>query len=637
MPSSNLAELLAWAFAFPVVTLLLSALGLPKKGGGLSWLSPLSIFAVAAACVVTGNTRADVVVKDWIPFLHAPLRLHVDPLTITMLLVVGGVATCVFVYALGYMAHDVRRHRFFAFLDVFVMAMTLLVVAGNVPVLLCGWAGVGVASFLLISFWWQKGQPLEAGFLALGANAIGDAALLVAAVLIANSTGSDALTDVHKLTNIPGGPGLLAWCFVIAACAKSAQGPLWWWLPSAMAGPTPVSALIHAATMVAAGVYLAVRAQPLIAAVPEVWYTTALIGVATAMLGGVASLWQRNFKRGLAYSTVSQLGWMFAAVALGAPFAAMFHLVTHAAFKAMLFLSAGTVIEATHHEEDIRRLGGLRKSLPMAHGFFLLGSACLIGTPFLSGAFSKDAILDAALHSQVPALGYVLLAGAVLTGAYAGRLCAGVFWGRAGEASQHAHAPAFVWFSAPLLPLAAAAVVLGYAEAGTHWMSGFLSTSIMVHGDVQVLPSVLGLVAFGLGLVGFVFGALLALRTREKSLPMPPPALWHAVWGELRALPEGVAALHSGRVGRYAVLSMLGVAAVLALALVPAAALGLDVAKPSPDASAQRATPDAKAPARPINPQAIEQLRQRLRVKPGDALGKALVPKPSAPATGGAR
>jgi proton-translocating NADH-quinone oxidoreductase chain L len=621
------STLLAWSFLFPVVTLTLAAFGLPKRGGALSFLSPLAIFVTALACLVTGDAQGDVVVKDWAPFLDAPLRLHVDHLTVVMLLVVGGVATCVFIYAQGYMAHDPRKHRFFAFLDFFIIAMTLLVVAGNVPVLLVGWAGVGVASFLLISFWWEKGQPLEAGYLALGANAIGDAALLIAAVLIAKSGGGDALADVHKLKDVPGGTALLAWLFVIAACAKSAQGPLWWWLPSAMAGPTPVSALIHAATMVAAGVYLMVRVEPLVHATTEVWYTTALIGVGTAVLGGIASLWQRNFKRGLAYSTVSQLGWMFAAVALGSPFAAMFHLVTHAAFKAMLFLSAGTVIEATHHEEDIRRLGGLRKKLPMANGYFLLGSLALIGTPIITaGSFSKDAILEAALDSSVPFLGWILLVSTFITGAYAGRLYAGVFLGAAGASAQDAHAPKFALFDAPLLPLAAGAIGFGYLEAGTHLLSGFLSPTMKVHGDVAFV-SLLGLGAFAVGLVGFVAGGLIA-RLPEKSLPEPPAQMWQALWGEVRALPDGVAAVHGGRVGRYVLMSLLGAAVVLALSLAPTDKL------PATPGRAVTNTPKLDAPAgkgkgaRPTVPSNVKDraadLRKKLQMKEGDAPGAAL-------------
>ncbi|OGQ26388.1 MAG: hypothetical protein A2138_19810, partial [Deltaproteobacteria bacterium RBG_16_71_12] len=470
------ADLLLWSFLLPLPTLVLSALGLPKRAGLLSFLSPLAILAAGVAWLAQGAASAKVVLPDLVRFLpDGAFRLTVDPLAGVMLLVVGFVSTCVFVYAQGYMAHDERPHRFFAFLDFFVACMCLLVVAGNLAVLLIGWTGVGIASFLLISFWWQKdgGAPLKAGYLALGANAIGDAALLVAVVLV--PAGMGELTGLGAIAQqAPERATALAWCLVIAACAKSAQGPLWWWLPAAMAGPTPVSALIHAATMVAAGVYLLVRTAGVIIDAQTVAYTTAWIGVWTALLAGVASLWQPNFKRGLAYSTVSQLGWMFTAVAVGAPLAALFHLVTHAAFKALLFLSAGTVIAATHHEERIDQVGGLARKLPFAFGYFVLGTAALIGTPLVTaGAFSKDAILEATLAAPWPELGWLLLASTFLTGAYAGRLLFGVFLGAPGPASEHAAHPGRI-FDLALVPLAAGAVLLGYVEAGTGALSGVL-------------------------------------------------------------------------------------------------------------------------------------------------------------------
>ncbi len=567
------AHLLLWSFLFPLPTLLLSAFGLPRRGGLLSFLSPLAILGAGVAWLAQGAGSAKLVIADFVPFLpDTAFRLTVDPLAGVMLLVVGFVSTCVFLYAQGYMAKDERPHRFFAFLDFFVAAMCLLVVAGNLTVLLIGWTGVGIASFLLISFWWKKddGAPLRAGYLALGANAIGDAALLVAAVLV--PAGAGELTGLQAVAgDVAGGPSMLAWCLVIAACAKSAQGPLWWWLPSAMAGPTPVSALIHAATMVAAGVYLLVRTSGVITDAPDVAYTTAWIGVLTALLAGVASLWQANFKRGLAYSTVSQLGWMFTAVAVGAPFAALFHLVTHAAFKAMLFLSAGTVIAATHHEERIDQVGGLARKLPLAFGFFVLGTAALIGTPLVTaGAFSKDAILEATLASQWPFFGWLLLGGAFLTGAYAGRLLFGMFLGPLGPASEHASHPGTI-FDVALLPLAAGAVALGYAEAGTGALSGLLKGVVAAGEPVHVQPTLLGLGAFGIGVFGVAAGALLA-RTRSKCLPLPPLAeLWQALWGEAQAIPEGVAALHTGRVSRYALIGLLGIAIAVGVAIAPVA------------------------------------------------------------------
>jgi NADH-quinone oxidoreductase subunit L len=516
-----------------------------------------------------------VVVDNWIPFLPDPaFRLTVDGLAAVMLAVVGGVASCVFVYAIAYMKEDERAHRFFAFLDFFVATMSLLVVAGNLTVLLAGWTGVGIASFLLISFWWTKTlpdgtTPLQAGFLALGANAVGDAALLVAAVLLPRGGGAlDTLAQTAPKAE--GGVFVVGLCLVIAAAAKSAQGPLWFWLPSAMAGPTPVSALIHAATMVAAGVYLLVRTSPLLGASPDVLNVITVVGLSTALLGGIASLWQTNFKRGIAYSTASQLGWMFVAVGIGAPFAAFFHLVTHASFKAMMFLSAGTVIHAAHHEEDIRKVGGLAGTLKGAHAFFLIGLLALIGTPFITaGGISKEAILAAAHHhSAQPFVFWALLAGVFVTGAYGGRLYFGIFHGAKGEASAHAHGDHLGAFDLPLVPLALGAVGLGYLEGGTGILHGLLGSAVAPGLAVHVVPDAMGWLAFGLAIAGVFFGRFLAGRP-QKGLPVPGGEGGSSVLAEVRILPEGLAALHGGRVGRYLFLTMLGAAVVGALSLRP--------------------------------------------------------------------
>ncbi len=613
-------DVLAWSFLLPLVTLLLSASGLPGRAGALSWLSPAVIFGLALACLLAGDLHGnDVVVAGWVPFLpDTAFRLHVDALADVMLLVVGGVSTCVYVYSLGYMKDDERPHRFFAFLDFFVASMVLLVVAGNLGVLLIGWTGVGVASFLLISFWWQRGEPLQAGFLALGANAIGDAALLVAVVLIPKGAGNLAGLGGMDMSSVPGGGATIAWCLVIAACAKSAQGPLWWWLPSAMAGPTPVSALIHAATMVAAGVYLLVRTSGLLMHSDVVMWNITLIGLCTAIGGGVASLWQTNFKRGLAYSTVSQLGWMFTAIGVGAPLAALFHLITHASFKAMLFLSAGTVIAATHHEEDIRKMGGLRKKLPMAHAYFVLGTLSLIGAPFITaGAFSKDAMLQGALSSQWPFIGWILLVSTVITGAYAGRLLFGAFYGPEGEAVKHAHAPGAL-FDWPLLPLAAGAVALGWVQAQTHALSRLLGGEI--DADLPHDGMAWGVMAgaFAAGLVGVGIGALIA-RTRTKCLPAPPQALTGALLGELKAMPDSFASIHDGRVGRYALIGLVGTALIVYLAQRPPSVA------PAGDRAAvgmkapERERPQKKKP-RAIDPRqakakAIERLQNMLHAR----------------------
>jgi NADH-quinone oxidoreductase subunit L len=560
-----------WVWLFPLPFLVLNVLKQPAKAGAASFIGPLLVCLSALGFLLGDRAPVHVVINQWVPFLpDAAFRLTVDGLAAMMLAVVGGVATCVFLYAISYMSEDERAHRFFAFLDFFVMAMCLLVVSGNLTVLLVGWTGVGIASFLLISFWWQKGWPLQAGFLALGANAIGDAALLVACVIMPKGAGAlDTLAQ--SAPRATGGVVAVGACLLIAAAAKSAQGPLWFWLPSAMAGPTPVSALIHAATMVAAGVYLLVRTAGVLELSPEVKMAVVVTGMSTALLGGVASLWQTNFKRGIAYSTASQLGWMFVAVGIGNPFAAFFHLVTHASFKAMLFLGAGTVIHSTHHEEDIRKVGGLAKHLKMTHALFVVGGLALIGTPFLSGSFSKDAILEAAQHSAAfPWVFPMLLVGVVVTGAYTGRLWWGIFHGRDGEATHHAaahagHTHGFDW---PLLPLAVGAIGLGYLEAGTHGLSTILASAVKKAPDVHLAPSGLGVAAFALGLVGVGLGVLLA-RTANKGLPVPGGELSSSVLGELRTIPVGVAAVHTGTVGRYLVATVIGTAIIVALAARP--------------------------------------------------------------------
>src|SRR5688572_23537539 len=373
-----MSALLLWAWLFTLPGLLMTALGVGRRPGAASQGGPPVMLIVAIAALATG-AHAEFEIANWLPFLpDGAFHLRVDPLSAVMLAVIGAVSTCVYVYSLGYMDEKVEGaanvRRFFCFLDFFLASMALLVLAGNIAVLLIGWTGVGISSFLLISFWNEKPGTLAAGMQALAANAIGDAALLVALVLVPAGCGDLLTLGTAQCVAGPGGAVLLAWLILIAASAKSAQGPLYFWLPTAMAGPTPVSALIHAATMVAAGVYLLSRTHGLLAAAPAVLVATAWIGVLTALVSAAASLQQANFKRGIAYSTLSQLGYMFAGVGFGAPFAAFFHLITHASFKALLFLTAGVVIHAMNGEERLARLAGLQRVLPAARWFFLIGS-----------------------------------------------------------------------------------------------------------------------------------------------------------------------------------------------------------------------------------------------------------------------
>lgn len=563
------SALLPWAWLFTLPGLLLTGLGVGRPGGA-SLIGPVMIAVVAIAWLVGPRAPVEVVRAGWLPFLpDGSFHLRADALAAVMLAVVGIVSTCIYVYSLAYMAEETpaSRRRYFMFLDVFVGSMAILVLAGNLAVLLVGWSGVGLASFLLISFWHDRPGTLAAGVQALAANAVGDAALLLALVLVPANCGDLLTLQTPGCLALPGGATLLASLLLIGAMAKSAQGPLYFWIPSAMAGPTPVSALIHAATMVAAGVYLLVRTNAVMAGAPRVAAATAIIGVLTAVGGGLASTRQANLKRGLAYSTVSQLGYMFAAVGFGAPFAAMFHLITHAAFKALLFLSAGVVIHARHGREDLASLGGLRRVLPGAYAAFLIGALALIGVPGLSGGFSKDLILEAAEDRGVfgPLAFFGLFAGVFLTGWYIGRLFFSVFHGpRPDSEPIHAPSPLMQW---SLVPLAAGALLLGYLEWPRGVLSGVLG-DMVGHAEVVHFPSLLGFFAGALGMAGFA----IAFRRDRAAVAQPAAAVEEGGWvGAVASLTTGVSArlisAHSGRLGRYALVSVLGIALVLLLGL----------------------------------------------------------------------
>jgi NADH-quinone oxidoreductase subunit L len=576
------SALLPWAWLFPLAGLVLTGLGVGARPGAASLGGPALMLVVALGWLFGPRAPVEVVGQGWLPFLpNGAFHLRGDALAAVMLAVVGAVSLCVYVYSLAYMADETpaSRRRFFAFLDFFVASMAILVLAGNLAVLLVGWAGVGMASFLLISFWHDRPGTLGAGVQALAANAIGDAALLLAIVLLPTGCGDLLTLQAPACLAGPGGAGLLATLILVAASAKSAQGPLYFWIPSAMAGPTPVSALIHAATMVAAGVYLLVRTHSLIEAAPQVAFVTALIGVLTAIGGGLGSIAQQNFKRGLAYSTVSQLGYMFAAVGFGAPFAALFHLITHASFKALLFLAAGVVIHARHGHEELAALGGLRRALPGAYAAFLVGSLSLIGVPLLTaGAFSKDAILEAGERANFFA--FLCLGGAVgLTGYYIGRLFFGVFHGpRPDDEPLHEPSPVLLW---PLLPLAIGAVALGYLE----WPSGLISSLLgatVGHAEPVHAVTPAGVSAAALGLAGF--GLAGWQRQERAAAPAPAPAAPGGGWVDALAgvgvgLSDRLTAVHSGRLGRYALVSVLGIGLVLLVGLL-SSSVGIVGARP---------------------------------------------------------
>jgi NADH-quinone oxidoreductase subunit L len=374
------------------------------------------------------------------------LSLLIDPLSVMEMLVVSGVGALIVAYSIGYMDGEDEERRFFAYMALFVFSMLLLVMTGDFLILLVGWGLVGLSSYLLIGFWHERTAAVQAAKKAFVMNAFGDATMALAFFLLIWKTGSlDLGTVFERVDSLsPTVVTLVALGLLGGAVAKSAQLPLHTWLPDAMEGPTPVSALIHAATMVTAGVYLIVRAHPVFEAAPAVHDIAAGLGAATLLLAGLVALVQTNIKRVIAYSTMSQIGYMFLAAGIGAYASSMFHLMTHAFFKALLFLAAGIVIHALAAEEDMRRMGGLRRRLPRTWLAFLIGALALSGLPPFAGFFSKDSILAAALDAGT--YGAVLygagLAGVFLTALYTFRMVF-VVWG--GEPSafvrEHLHMP----------------------------------------------------------------------------------------------------------------------------------------------------------------------------------------------------
>jgi NADH-quinone oxidoreductase subunit L len=433
-----------------------------------------------------------------------------DPLSAVMVLVVTGVGFLIHVYSVGYMAHDLSFRRYFLYLNLFMFAMLTLVLADNFLVLFVGWEGVGLCSYLLIGFWYERHSAAEAGKKAFVMNRIGDFGFLLGMLILASWTGS--LRFEHVFAAAPAvftAGGLVittaALLLFLGATGKSAQIPLYTWLPDAMEGPTPVSALIHAATMVTAGVYVVARCHVLFDLAPAALQTVAVIGAATALFAATIGLAQNDIKRVLAYSTVSQLGYMFFACGVGAYAAGIFHLMTHAFFKALLFLGAGSVIHALSGEQDLRRMGGLAKRLPWTHVTMLIGTLAIAGVPPLAGFFSKDDILHGAVASRHYWIWIVGLLGAALTAFYMFRLYALAFRGRprlTPEAEHHLHEspPSML---VPLALLAGLSIVGGWVgpplQAGGHPFARWLAPVFGgAHGAAEHAPAAPHAVAPGI-------------------------------------------------------------------------------------------------------------------------------------------
>ena len=430
-------------------------LALPLIGALLMLLTgrrlPHAVVSVVCCGTVLGAFTAVLALPDqnvtyaaWLPALNAGWGLNLDALSRVMALVITGVGFLIHVYSVGYMKEDAGYYRYFGYLNLFIFAMLLLVLANNYVLMFAGWEGVGLASYLLIGFWFHRPAAAAAGMKAFIVNRVGDAGLLLAILAIQ--------------LEVPAAP-LIAALLVVGAIGKSAQFPLHVWLPDAMEGPTPVSALIHAATMVTAGVYLIARSHVIFENAALVSAAVAWIGAFSAIFAASVALAQNDIKRALAWSTVSQLGYMFLALGTGAYWVAIFHLVTHAFFKALLFLGAGNVIHAVYGEQDLRKMGGMRKALPKTHALMLVGAASAAGVPGFAGFFSKDAILANAWSA--PLLFVVGVAAALLTAFYMARLMYLIFHGTAREERLHMHEPPMVMI-APLAVLALGAVVAGY-------------------------------------------------------------------------------------------------------------------------------------------------------------------------------
>ena len=505
----------------PVVGFLATAAIGRRLGKAAHWIPVLAILAVwviamglvynvltGVAPLLEGSEETHgyaIHLFTWIPAgeFVVEVGLLIDPLTASLLIVVTTIGLLVHVYSIGYMSHDPGYWRFFAYLNLFMFSMLLLILSDSWLVVFVAWELVGLSSYLLIGFWYRKRSAMLAAKKAFIVNRVGDVgfALGIMAIFINTGAAGEATLEIRKSIEVLLQQGdanpipLFAVALLIFAGAmgKSAQFPLHVWLPDAMEGPTPVSALIHAATMVNAGVYLVARANPLFASAPDAMIIVAGIGIFTAILAASSAMTQTDIKRVLAYSTLSQLGYMFAALGVGAFTAAIFHLMTHGFFKGLLFLGSGSVIHAVHDEQDMRKMGGLRKKIPITYATMLIGSIAIAGIPPLAGFFSKDEILGEAFKFGFYWVWGIGLFVALLTAFYMFRLMGMTFWGTF-------RGPREVWdkihesprvMTVPLILLAIPSVLLGMAlglPLGDSTLSHWLESTFHEAEEILALP-----------------------------------------------------------------------------------------------------------------------------------------------------
>ena len=469
---------------FPLVGALANALFGRRIGHAAHWIAvPALLLSFLTSCLVFSRVlHGETYVGQLFPWITAGsfqtgVLVQVDQLTAVMLLVVTGVGFLIHVYSIGYMHEDPDVARFFTYLNLFVFSMLTLVMAGDFLLLYVGWEAVGLCSYLLIGFWYQKQSATDAGKKAFIVNRVGDFGFGLGVMLIWTTFGTLTYRDVFSKATDAVSTGTylaIALLLFIGACGKSAQLPLFTWLPDAMEGPTPVSALIHAATMVTAGVYMVARCHKLFEMAPLSLEIVAWVGGLTALFAATIGVAQTDIKRVLAYSTISQLGYMFVGVGVGAYAAGIFHLVTHAFFKALLFLGAGSVIHGLHGEQDLRKMGGIAPRMLVTTITFLVGAVGLAGLPPFAGFFSKDEILAATFHHEGHRLLWlILLAGVFLTALYTSRLVLLAFFGRPRMSKEQAHhiheSPAVMTIPLGVLAiLTAAAGIIGVpSEHGT--------------------------------------------------------------------------------------------------------------------------------------------------------------------------
>ena len=488
-----------------------------KLSHSLTILGVLISFVLSAhtlMLVVQEGARFNETIYTWMDVggLKMEVGFMVDGLTAMMMCVVTFVSLMVHIYTMGYMEEDEGYNRFFAYISLFTFSMLMLVMSNNLLQLFFGWEAVGLVSYLLIGFWFNKPSAVFANMKAFLVNRVGDFGFILGIGLIAAFAGTLNYTEVFAKTSelgaltLPGTSWMLVTviciCLFIGAMGKSAQFPLHVWLPDSMEGPTPISALIHAATMVTAGIFMVARMSPLFELSDTALNLVLVIGAITALFMGFLGLIQNDIKRVVAYSTLSQLGYMTVALGASAYSVAVFHLMTHAFFKALLFLGAGSVIMGMHHNQDIRWMGGVRKYMPITWITSLLGSLALIGTPFFSGFYSKDSIIEAVAESALPAAGFAhfaVLAGVFVTAFYSFRMYFLVFHGaerydqnpdahhdeHAHDDGHHDHTPhESPWVvTVPLLLLAIPSVVIGYFTIDAMLFGDFFKDAIFVNED----------------------------------------------------------------------------------------------------------------------------------------------------------